>query len=87
MFHSDSLLSQAPLARGSHALPSVLFSVHLALFVGRMTQLQSRKLLVKVANFDEKSIQVFERVSQPLKFYSNFFVWSYTYKWTLALIT
>ena len=27
MFHSVSLLSQAPLARGSRALPSVLFSI------------------------------------------------------------
>ena len=27
MFHSVSLLSQAPLARGSRALPSVLFVV------------------------------------------------------------
>ena len=26
MFHSVSLFSQAPLARGSHALPSVLYS-------------------------------------------------------------
>ena len=29
MFHSVSLLSQVPLARGSRALPSVLFQLHL----------------------------------------------------------
>ena len=34
MFHSVSLLSQVPLARGSHALPSVLcFDVIISLYI------------------------------------------------------
>ena len=39
MFHSVSLFSQAPVARGSHALPSVLFSLFLSLSLFRLFSL------------------------------------------------